>query len=504
MMKRLLALVLCLCFALSACAESGTTQHTEEGGGVTPAPQNEQPAAAADFEKLALRLAALPELPQEPDESAFWAELDKLDYDKLGDEAYNAAYQALWEEHSAQQSAYYDALRALRGDGVDAALTPAFVAYTLRTAQQLFENETEQNVVYSPANLYLALCTLAETTDGGSRAQVLELLGLASVEQARSAANALWRDLYKDGAEGKTLLANSLWLNKQFDYHEDTVDTLAKDYFASTFRAPMGDQATDAAIAAWINENTNGLLKDAAASLETKPETLMMLISTLYFKGTWSKQFDKFNTNEDVFTNARGEEQRVEFMHKKDEHREYYRGDGFTAASLPFRDGTSMWFLLPDEGTELSEIQQLTRSLPMLAVDTSEGCYEIPDFAALAQAGTAEIHWSVPKFDVDSDLDLIPALQALGVTDVFADGVADFSPLTDLDALVSQVKHAARVKVDEEGCEAAAFTAIMAEATAMMPEDMPIIEMNLNRPFGFLITGTDGLPLFTGIVNTMQ
>lgn len=139
----------------------------------------------------------------------------------------------------------------------------------------------------------------------------------------------------------------------------------------------------------------------------------------------------------------------------------------------------------------------------MLAVDTSEGCYEIPDFAALAQADTAEIHWSVPKFDVDSDLDLIPALQALGVTDVFADGVADFSPLTDLDALVSQVKHTARVKVDEEGCEAAAFTAIMADAGAMMPEDMPVVEMNLNRPFGFLITGADGLPLFTGIVNIM-
>ena len=304
MMKRLLALILCLCFTLSGCAESGTTQHTEEGGGVMPAPQNEQPAAAADFEKLALRLAALPELPEEPDESAFWAELDKLDYDKLGDEAYNAAYQALWEEHSAQQTAYYEAVQTLRGDGVDAALTPALVDYTLRTAQQLFSGVTEKNVVYSPANLYLALCMLAETTDGDSRAQILELLGLDSAEQARSAANALWRTLYRDGADGKTLLANSIWLNEQFDYHEDTVGTLANDYFASTFRAPMGDQATDAAIAEWINENTNHLLEDAAASLETKPETLMALISTLYFKGTWSKQFEAFNTSEDVFTSA--------------------------------------------------------------------------------------------------------------------------------------------------------------------------------------------------------
>ena len=66
------------------------------------------------------------------------------------------------------------------------------------------------------------------------------------------------------------------------------------------------------------------------------------------------------------------------------------------------------------------------------------------------------------------------------------------------------MKHAARVKVDEEGCEAAAFTAIMAQATSALIEPLPVVEMNLNRPFGFLITGVDGLPLFVGAVNTME
>ena len=365
----------------------------------------------------------------------------------------------------------------------------------------MFENAGDKNVVYSPANLYLALCMLAETTDGDSRAQLLDLLGLDSVEQARGDANALWRNLYKDGNTGKTILANSIWLSEQLDFHMDAVDTLADSYYASTFRAPMGDKATDAAIAQWIDENTNGLLSDAAAALQTKPETLLMLISTLYFKGTWSDQFAPSDTYEDAFTNANGGEQRVDFMHKQDERREYYRrvapDYGFTAASLPFRDGTSMWFLLPDEGATLTDT--IFAELPRF-VDA--GGLETPDPGF--EQGYADIHWSVPKFDVSSDLDLIPTLQALGVTDVFDPDAADFSPLTDLEAVVSAVKHAARVKVDEEGCEAAAFTSIMVTPTAMMPEDMPVIEMNLNRPFGFLITGADGLPLFTGVVNTME
>ena len=497
-MKRLIALILCLCFVLGGCAQN--TQHTEEGDGVMPAPNQAEQPAAASFEQLALRLAALPELPPEPDENAFWDQLNALDYDKLGEEKYNEEYQKMWNAFSTQQDAYYEAVQSLQGDGVDNTLTLPLTAYTFRTVQQLFEDATENNVVYSPANLYLALCMLAETTGGESRAQVLDLLGLSSVEQARGAANALWRNLYRDSATGRTLLANSIWLNEQFDYHEGTVDTLASDYYASTFRAPMGDSATDDAIHAWINENTNHLLENAANGLKTDADTLLMLISTLYFKGTWADQFEPFNTNEDTFTTASGTEQKIDFMHRT-KNGSYYRGEGFTVASLPFRDGTAMWFLLPDEGVSL---EQITSNLPMMAVDTSEGCYELPALELAAQQGYGEIRWSVPKFDVDSDLDLIPTLEALGVTDVFTDGVADFSPLTDLDALVSAVKHAARVKVDEEGCEAAAFTAIMVEATAAMPEQLPVVEMNLNRPFGFLITGVDGLPLFTGVVNTME
>ena len=65
------------------------------------------------------------------------------------------------------------------------------------------------------------------------------------------------------------------------------------------------------------------------------------------------------------------------------------------------------------------------------------------------------------------------------------------------------MKHAARVKVDENGCEAAAFTAVTVEATAARPEELPVVEMDLNRPFGFLITGAEGLPLFVGVVNTV-
>ncbi len=57
-----------------------------------------------------------------------------------------------------------------------------------------------------------------------------------------------------------------------------------------------------------------------------------------------------------------------------------------------------------------------------------------------------------------------------------------------------------RVTVDEEGVSAAAYTVMMADAGGAMPPEKEV-DFILDRPFLFVITGNDGLPLFTGVVN---
>ena len=63
---------------------------------------------------------------------------------------------------------------------------------------------------------------------------------------------------------------------------------------------------------------------------------------------------------------------------------------------------------------------------------------------------------------------------------------------------VSQVQHDVRVAIDEEGVTAAAYTAMSASDAAMPPEDE--VDFVLDRPFLFVLTNEDGLPLFAGIV----
>ena len=309
-MKRFLTLLLAVAMVLSfaACGDNGTTIRNEnEKDNV-----KKDPIAAQYLQDLAVKTADYPVLPAMPNESELDEAFSTIDYDKMGADAYEKAQEKIWEDWDARSNAYYDALKALRSKGTS--YPAAFLHFTKETGTLL---SAEENTVLSPANLYLAFAMLSETTDGDSRAQLLSLLGLENTDASRAAGNYVWRNLYGETSTGKTLLGSSVWLNENVPYNEETLRLLAEQYLASTFSAPMGDEKTDKAIGEWINENTGNLLQDAAGEIQTKPETVMLLLTTLYFKDQWRDEFWAKETRQDVFTAADGAQQTVDFMHTK-------------------------------------------------------------------------------------------------------------------------------------------------------------------------------------------
>ena len=326
------------------------------------------------------------------------------------------------------------------------------------------------------------------------RQQILDAMGADSIDTLRARVGALWNANYQNDGITTCLLAGSLWLRDDMNYLQPALDSLAKNYYASSYRGAMGTPDYNAALQAWLNEQTGGLLKEQAAGVELDPSTVIALATAIYFKAGWADEFSKNATAPDTFHMAKGDVA-CDFMHSTDDGA-LYRGDGFTAASKLMRNGSAMWFVLPDEGTAPEALLdgRFTQFLLAEKDDDTAGNY-------WADQRDGLINLSLPKFDVVSDTDLIPGMQALGIKDVFDWSISDFTPLTDeADGLcVSEARHAARVKVDEEGVEAAAYTVIDVKATGMLMGDE--IDFTLDRPFLFAVTGEDGLPLFTGVVN---
>ncbi len=360
----------------------------------------------------------------------------------------------------------------------------AFFSSVIR--EFLTERENE-NPTISPLNVYMALAMLAETAGGDSREQILTLLGADSIEQLQKTVYALYRANYNNDGAQTNILANSLWMSDTLCYHTDVLQILAEQYFASSFSGEMGSKSYNDSLQTWLNDNTGGLLKDNIKDVKLSPAAVLALASTVYFNAKWDTTFEKEDNDEKIFHGTAGDCM-TEFMNQTTEGI-YYWSDNFSAVGCKFDLGGQMYFILPDEGVNTDEVLMREEAIKFMVGDTS----------SVNRTGT-KINLSVPKFDLTSQTDLITGLKHLGVNDIFSAEKANFSPLTDASGVfVSGAEHAVRVKIDENGCTAAAYTTFFLSSAPMPPPDE--VDFVLDRPFIFVITNDVGLPLFVGIVN---
>lgn len=350
------------------------------------------------------------------------------------------------------------------------------------------ENDGE-NTVYSPANVYFALAVISETTGGSTRNQILNLLGESKLRNLRQTAKAVWNANYCDDGLQECILANSLWLNNNNTYKQKALKNISKYYYASTFSGEMGSEGYNNAYRQWLNTQTGGLLKEQISSLKLPGDTDFAVASTVYFKAKWAEEFYKGATKPDVF-HRRDKDIKVDFMHRKDYSENFYQGEQFSAANIKLDGGGSVLFILPDEGITPERLYKNDEMMSFLL---------LPNLNDWENKFETDINLSVPKFDIESKLNLIKGLKKMGVTNCFDSTKANFSPITDLEGEITEMVHGARAKIDEEGIEAAAYTTALKASTAFMPRDE--VDFILDRPFIFVIKGVDGLPLFVGTVN---
>ena len=391
-------------------------------------------------------------------------------------------------ERSVDFDQAYDAWReSLRAQRRDRDLSAELEVYFAKTIPAVLAGEQGKNVLCSPVNLYMALAMLAELTGGESREQVLALLDSPDVETLRQQASDVWNVTYRaDGAVTRTL-GSALFLDDDLDFRQDTMDVLARDYYASSYKGQMGSEGMNQAFRNWLNENTGNLLTDQIDQLELTPEILLALATTVHFQAKWHHEFLPENTVDGIFHSPNGDVDAS--MMRSDGFDTYYWGDKFSAVAKRFEEG-AMWFLLPDEGVTPEELLQDEQAMTFLL-----------NRETLSENNTyLRIHLTVPRFDVSAQLGLNDTLRGLGITNVFDPALADFTPVSESQQLaLSRVLHGARVKVDEQGCEGAAYTAMLFAGSARPPEEE--VWFTLDRPFLFCVTGAQELPLFVGIVN---
>ena len=358
------------------------------------------------------------------------------------------------------------------------------------SAREILGSADGENMVYSPLALYEALSMLAEITDGSTRDEVLEVLDSPDIETQRDRAQTLFVSNYSEATGSMVLPAASLWINVDYPYNKEAVDSLAFNYFADSYLFDGYDESSTARIQNWINEKTRGLLKEAVEGVELTPDSILNICTTLYFNGRWSDWFYKDYTEEMTFHSPSGDIT-TDFMYKQ-ESGSLFLGSNFTAVINSFEnDGGLMYFILPNEGETVDDVLSSDEYLDFVFIRNPRQDFDYYD---------AIVHQRIPKFDISSDVSLNQALKNLGIEKVFT-GNGDFSNLISekYPVSVDKVQHAARIKIDEEGCEAAAYVDLGLVGEAPPPPEE--VYFTADRPFTIVIKSDTNQPLFMGVVN---
>lgn len=379
----------------------------------------------------------------------------------------------------------YDGQRAIRAaNEVDEEFYDALDRFAYETTAQ-FTMSPDENLLYSPISLYYAFALATMGAKGETQEEMLALLGVSDLESLANQCGNSYRLLYTDNEIAQLKIANSLWMDREFngrevEFKEAYLDEAKENFYASVYAVDFSKPETGELMGAWISEQTKGTLE---YTYNPDPEQIMSILNTIYFYDEWTDRFNEDFTKEDEFELANGETVTCDFMNSRYGSHGFVKGEGFTRSSLGLKEAGSMVFILPDEGISVRELLSSSERIQSIFRD--------------GESQSGEVIWQVPKFSYSVNMKLKDIVQALGVQKAF-EGDADFTGITDNQAFISEILQKTHIAIDENGVEASAYTEI-AYCGACPPEGRA--EMILDRPFIFGIQSRYGDLLFIGVCN---
>lgn len=344
------------------------------------------------------------------------------------------------------------------------------------------------NVLISPFSVSTALSMTLNGAAGQTFQDMRRTLGFGdkTILQINDTYLKLMSEMVTVDSRVVLEIANSVWVEKQFQPKESFINALMEFYDAGARTIDKTDPSAVKMVNDWIARETHDKIKDMLDKLN--PDMVMLLINAIYFNGKWKYTFEKSDTKDETFYVNGSNPEQVPMMHINTDLNAA-RIDNVTIAEIPYGQGNfSMIVVLPEEGTGTEGIAgALTQSVWQNWMTTLE-------------SNEHNVSLAMPRFKYEYKRNLNDDLKNMGMGIAFTD-LADFSNISDLTLMISRVLHQSFIENNEEGTEAAAATVVEITLTSINPEPM-IFNVTLNRPFLYFIKEySTGTILFAGRVD---
>ncbi|ADD09104.1 serpin family protein [Candidatus Aciduliprofundum boonei] len=351
--------------------------------------------------------------------------------------------------------------------------------FGLALFSQIFN--VSNNTVISPLSIWLALAMLYEGARGNTAEEMRNVMYLPRNRTILEENIHWFLENFENHTENYTLsIANALWAQEGLDINKDYVQIL-QDYYNAYFQYLNFRNAEKARniINSWVENYTNGKIKNLLPQGSITPETIAVLTNAIYFRAIWRYIFREWEISSGSFYTSKGKVT-VDMMHMYQNLR-YTEDKDAQILELPYRNcSLSMLIVLPKHGALNINIDKIIAWRQSLKY--------------------VDANLSLPKFELHANYKLKKPLERMGLKSVFTSS-ADLTGIFPYRGIYAEdVYHKTYISVNENGTEAAAATAIP-QSSAASPFPMKRVDFNANHPFFFTIQDREtGAIFFMGWV----
>ncbi len=371
-----------------------------------------------------------------------------------------------------------------------------FTLNFLKTVNEV--DNTGKSFIYSPLSITYVLGMVNDAATGQTEKELEQTLGFheGGIKAVNEYCKKLIDGLPKVDESVKLNIANAIFLNKHYTLKEQFQKDMNDYYDAKAEALDFSSSQTLSRINGWCNEKTNGMIPTILN--DVNPNMVSYLLNAIYFKADWRSKFDKNNTKEEAFTTENGTIT-LPLMHQN-VLISYLKTDTYSAVILPYGSGLwNMTVLLPEEGKTTDDvIKELAESS---TVNNPGWCETGGNYFQ-----GYEVDLKLPRFETDSDTDklgikdgLVGLMKNMGINLAFDSYLAEIPNMCNAPVYIAMMRQKAKIKVNEEGSEAAAVTVAGMLENSAGPMEYPKSTFHANRPFVYVIReASSGVILFIG------
>ncbi|KAI4462596.1 serine protease inhibitor serpin [Holotrichia oblita] len=366
------------------------------------------------------------------------------------------------------------------------------------------------NIVFSPLSAHAILSLMQQGAAGEPAKCMANTLEVSDINLAAMGYQSLMEML--NSIDNVTFhIANKIFVHSQCVLKENFKVT-ANEYFLTEIEriafVPDNDSAAEK-INQWIEHKTNKKIKNVIQPDDLTLNTRLILINAIYFKGNWLKQFNPEFTSRDKFYLNDTDSIDCDMMYAEDG---FFYGvdldlDAQIIKLLYKNTSLSLIIILPRSKTGIHDLEKKLATKDLRDINR--------------RLHYADVILSLPRFKVETKIELNDPLRELGLDIIFQNQVSFPNVLHSAAPLhVSKIIQKAFIEVSEVGTEAAAATGkslfylsicsyllkMISDMTTSVDGSVEEHIFDANHPFAFSVCyhiEENVLPVFFGTLKTL-